>query len=406
MPDKDLVSTKSSLPERTATTMGILVEALDADQDAEQMETIALTENLLMELGLMGIRVALPLPKEDENTEAYLARVWDDLDDDVQAQIEVTGISRMVSLSKASEKAVQQRLYRQFVTGTWEVYGYKVGINFYRDYCYYVLREAHGLKDTKAGRWADTLQVVGWLYQIENRRRFGLAADDLPLTAPVCIHLYLNRLSRVAARLLHMIAAVNNFNIKLDWEYLNKMRAKGLIHPEDITDQQLATKLYRQVWAVRKLLGNVFSDMKQEELEQSASGSTRKPVDTIYWPEEVPITPAQRSLLERKLGDAISFGGIEEGVRVQYKMELVPCCPSCGMWCNLSPYSGMWCSNCEEDVDKVNIEYLSLWWRRQESDAGMTTWEKCDAPELEGWTPEIIEVVGITAWIFNVREEA
>lgn len=411
---KDVVRKDSSQLEHPA-HMSRLLTALDHDQDAEKLETIELAETFLMQLGVNGLKDILPLPEKGEDTDAYLARVWDDLSDDLQAKIEVTGITRSISLSKASEKTIQQRLYRQYVSGTWEAYAKEVGVNWFRDYVYYILRETHGLKDTKAGRWADGLQVIGWLYQIPNRRQFGLQTDFLPPTARECIHEYLNRIGRVASKLLHMIAAVNALGIKIQWSRLQDLREEGIINPEDILDQQPATKLYRRVWDVRELLYIVFGTaVGQEMLDHLAAGG-KPPTDVIHWPEEVPISPSQRSLLERKLGDNISFD-MEDGVRVQYKLEMIPCCPYCHdplfikAIYHLHPYNDIMTYCPKEHISGTGTspkekDYKAAWFRRQESDTGMTQWEKCDAPELEGWTPEVIEVVGITAMIFNVVEE-
>ena len=103
-------------------TLASLARALRHDEDAEQIETAELAEDLLMELGMVAEAEILPETEPGESSREYLERVWEDLPEITQARVEVAGIGQIISLTRAGEKALQRRLYKQFVSGTWEAY--------------------------------------------------------------------------------------------------------------------------------------------------------------------------------------------------------------------------------------------------------------------------------------------
>jgi hypothetical protein len=388
-------------------TLAVLNDALRKDQGVELLETVDLAEEFLLELGAAAEKEILPPREEGQSMQDYLASLdaRDDLPEGLSARIEVTSIKQAEALSLALEKALQQRLYNQHVTGAYLEDG-RAGINYFRDHVFDSLRNEEGLSNTRAGRWADTLQVTSWIYAGNNRDQYGLTST--PPTAKVFIHLYFNRLQRNASKVWSNILGVQDKSMpRISWRQLVDMRKQGVINPDAPMDHSGPAELMRRLQEIHRSLNLVMGEKPGRELDRDGTKSAPA-LEKLVWPDDVPISASWKGTLNSQYGDRIVFPEQvrEDVIQVQYKVIFLPACKQCEAMMALIPYSeSYWCTECDEP--RGDGQWNAHWQRRQEDEKmGMTDWETCPDPKLDGWDPEQLEIwQGFYVRVFNTTEE-
>ena len=377
-----------------------LTAAITNDPAITNLETGQIAQDTLRALGLSEIH-GLPPLEENETATAYIRRIWNALDIEQQAQVQVSGIDRMQTLSAVCRVATWRELWYALQTGSWSK-GPEHGVNDYVTYCRMRLQR-DGFSSSYSWKWATTLTMLKSLYT--NQDLYGLK-EILP-SDPVIVFqngMFL-RYVRVAPAINDILLQLAQQTLRLPWHMLEEQRERQML---DVKDQSIKAQLWRLMADLHRLLGSAHdTSIGQMELDQIAKFhdiKDTKPVKLEKQPNGdvvATMSPAQAKAVAR----ALPPGQVETGTTgldpmpaigtapvelprewwefddskplTEVRLISMPTCPNCDSKLPmLVGFGTYYCTSCHDyvDTDFPTIEFVPYWFAREETSNGWSVW--------------------------------